>query len=132
MPTQQFDITALVDQHFSNDSLPQAPLPEFVALIGGPAVGKTMIQKEMLSKGYVVVDAADIFTLLHCSKYQQFPGDLEEPLNLIGALIAQHAIAERRNMVNESIGSDYAPTAALFEAMKQAGYKVTAQAITCD
>lgn len=132
MPTQRFNITTLVDQHFSDDSLPDALPPECVLLIGGPAVGKTAIRKGKFSRGYVLIDAAEIFTLLDGWEDQAFPGGLEEPMNMVGMLIAQRAIKERRNVVTELIGSDYAPTVALIETMKNAGYKVTVHAITCD
>lgn len=132
MPIERFNITALVDQHFSDDSLPDTPPPELAILIGGPAVGKTTIRKEKFSRGYVIIDAAKIFTLLEGWEEQPFPGELEEPMNMVGVLVAERAIKERRNIVTELIGSDYAPTVALIEAMKNAGYKVTVHAITCD
>ena len=130
--TQRYDITALVERHFSDDSRPGAQPPEFVLLIGGPAVGKTTVRKQRFSRGYVVVDAAEIFVMLDGWKDQPFPGELEEPVNLVGALVAQRAITERRNIVTELIGADYAPTIALIEAMNNAGYQVMVNAVNCD
>lgn len=132
MPAQVFNISSLVDQHFSDDSRPETSPPEFVIVMGGIAAGKTTIRKKFFSKGYVLIDAAVIFTLLDGWEEQPFPGELEDPMNLVGALIAERALGERRNIVTELIGGDYAPIATLIEAMKKAGYKVKINAVTCD
>ncbi len=129
---KRFDITALVEQHFSDDSRSGTQSPELIVLIGGPAVGKTTVRKKQFSRGYVVVDAAEIFVMLDGWENQDFPGELEEPLCLVGKLVAQRAVAERRNIVTELIGADYAPTIALIEAMKNAGYKIMLNAVNCD
>ncbi len=126
------DISDTVSRHFSDDSLASGESPRIVVLMGGPASGKTTIRKSKFGKGYVLVDAAEIFTSLEGWEDQDFPGELEEPLSIIGPLIAQQAVRERRNIVTEIIGEEFAPTVALLEAMKSIGYTVEGQYIHCD
>lgn len=125
------DISDIVSRHFSDDSLASDESPRIVVLMGGPASGKTTIRKSKFSKGYVLIDAAEIFTSLEGWEEQDFPGELEQPLSIIGPLIAQQAVRERRNIVTEIIGEEFAPTVALLEAVKSIGYTVEVQYINC-
>ncbi len=81
--------------------------PVYTIIMGGPAVGKTTLRKQNFSKGYVFVDAADIFIRLSKGMSLDFPEDLEEPMDIVGTMIASRAVAERRNIVTELIGDDY-------------------------
>jgi Zeta toxin. len=61
-----------------------------------------------------------------------FPGPLEQPLDLVGSMVAARAIAESRNIVTEIIGADLGATSELTEALRSIGYSVEAVAITCE
>jgi chloramphenicol 3-O-phosphotransferase len=131
-PAFQTDVGAEVVRHFDDSSLSNGVEPRIVILLGGPAAGKTTIRKQRFSTGYVLVDAADVFLSLSRGEYFDFPGPFAELLNVIGPLIARRAIAERRHIVTELIGSEFEPTKALVEAMRAIGYRVEMQLITCD
>jgi hypothetical protein len=100
--------------------------------LGGPAGGKTTIRKQKYSTGYVLVDSAEIFLSLSRGYFFPFPDAFEEPMQMIGSLVADRAVSERRHIVTEIIGSDFEPTKALIDAMRAIGYQVDIQAITCD
>jgi hypothetical protein len=78
------------------------------------------------------MDAAEIFLSLSRGGYFPFPEAFEEPMQIIGGLIAKRAISERRHIVTELIGSEFEPTTALIDAMLAIGYQIEVQAITCD
>jgi hypothetical protein len=80
----------------------------------------------------VLVDAAEIFRSLSRGSYYEFPGPFVGMLDMIGINVARRAVAERRNIVTELIGSDYEATKKLFDAMTSIGYSVEAKAITCN
>lgn len=128
----KIDIAAEVDRFFDDSSIPAGGEPRIILLMGGPASGKTTIRKQRYSSGYVLVDAAEIFLNLSRGAFLPFPEAFEEPMSIIGSLVARRAIAERRNIVTELIGADFEPTAALIQALKAAGYITEIQAITCD
>jgi hypothetical protein len=77
--------------------------PVAVVLMGRVAAGKTTMRKQRFSTGYVLVDAADIFLSLSRGEVLPFPAPLQEPVGLIGRLVAKRALSERRN---ESRGGD--------------------------
>jgi hypothetical protein len=51
---------------------------------------------------------------------------------LIGGLIAERAIKERRHIVTELIGAEFEPVKALIDSMKAIGYKVEIVGISCE
>ena len=53
-------------------------------------------------------------------------------MQIIGNLVAERAISERRNIVTELIGSEFEPTKAFIDAMRAVSYRVDIQVITCD
>jgi hypothetical protein len=126
------DLNAEIDRYFEPSSIPADGEPCLVLLMGGPATGKTTLRHQQYSTGFVLVDAADIFIGLSRGGYYDFPEAFEEPMDLIGRLVATRAIAERRNIVTEVIGSDFDATTELIEAMRSVGYKIEAVAVTCD
>ena len=126
------DLKAEVDRYFDESSLSKDNQPEIVILMGGPASGKTRIRRERFSAGYVLVDAADIFINLSRGGYYDFPDAFQEPMDLIGRLIASRAVRERCNLVTEIIGGDFEETRELIDAFRSVGYKVTIEAVTCD
>ena len=110
MPNDQvfhFDIGAEIDRYFDDSSVPHGEESRLIILMGGPAVGKTTIRKQRYSKGYVLVDAAEIFLSLSCGEFFPFPDAFEQPMDIIGSLVARRAISERRHIITELIGADY-------------------------
>ena len=53
-------------------------------------------------------------------------------MELVGDAVARRAVSERRNIVIELTGMDYEPTQQLLEAMRDLGYMISVQAVTCD
>ena len=128
----RIDVDAEVESYFDASSESHGATPDFVIVMGGPAVGKTTLRKQKFSKGYVLVDAADIFIRLSKGLSLDFPDDLEEPMEVVGIMIAGRALAERRNIVTELIGADYDATVELIEAMRSIGYKISVNGVNCD
>lgn len=127
-----FDIGAETDRLFDDSSVPLDGHPVAVILSGGVATGKTTSRKQRYSTGYVLIDAADIFLSLSRGEVLPFPGDLQEPMNLIGPMVAWRALSERRNIVTEIIGAELEPLQQLTGALKSIGYTVHGEVFTCD
>jgi hypothetical protein len=130
--TFHWDLSAEIDRYFDESSVSSGEPPRIVILMGGPASGKTTFRKQRYSAGYVLVDAAEIFLNLSRGEYFPFPEAFEEPMEMIGRLVAQRAVAERRHIVTEVIGADFNTTNELIEAMFAIGYKISAEFINCD
>ena len=60
-----------------------------------------------------------------------FPDFLEEPLNMVGALVAHQALSERRNIVTEIISGDADSTTRLIEALRAIGYETNLAWVKC-
>jgi hypothetical protein len=126
------DVAFEAGRFFDDSSVTNGDEPCIVILMGGVACGKTTLRKQNYSAGYILVDAAEIFINLSRGKIFPFPKAFEEPLNIIGELVARRAISERRHIVTEILGVDEEPLNALAEAMRSIGYAVKGQVITCD
>jgi dephospho-CoA kinase len=126
------DLNAETDRYFKPDSVPADGKPRLILIMGGPASGKTTLRREQYSTGFVLIDAAEIFNSLSRGGYYDFPDAFEEPMDLIGRLVASRAITERRNIVTEIIGSDFDVTTELIEAMRSVGYTIEVVSVTCD
>jgi hypothetical protein len=61
-----------------------------------------------------------------------FPEALQEPMNLIGGLVAWRALSEGRRIVTEIIGAEVEPVQQLIDALRSIGYSVHGAVITCD
>jgi hypothetical protein len=126
------DLNAETDRYFKPDSVPAEGHPCLVLIMGGPATGKTTLRRQNYSTGYVLIDAAEIFISLSRGEYYDFPDAFLEPMDLIGRIVANRAISERRNIVTEIIGSDFDETTELIDAMRTIGYRIEAVGVTCD
>lgn len=127
-----FNVNEEVSRYFDESSLSNGECPRLILIMGAIAVGKTTIRRERYTHGYVVVDAAEIFLSLSRGEYFEFPDGLQEPMELIGQLVANRAIAERRHIVVELVGSDAEALKELIEAMLSVGYKVQVEMVHCD
>jgi hypothetical protein len=125
----QIEIGKEVDRFFDDSSLPASGEAEFVLILGSVCSGKTTLRKQFFSKGYVLIDAAEIFLSLSKGEYFEFGEAFEEPMEIIGSLIAKRAIEERRNLVTEMIGED---VQAVFDAMTAINYKIQLKYLQCD
>jgi len=94
--------------------------------------GKTTCRRTQYRTGFVVVDAAEIFLNLCRGEYFDFPGPFTDALELIGSMIAERAVRERRNIVTEIIGEKESMLSALLDAFAASGYKVEYCYIYCD
>lgn len=129
---EAFDIDAEVNRFFDDSSLSGDGQPQIVIVCGPTATGKTRYRREKYAKGYVVLDAADIFISLSRGKHIDFPSFLEEPMDIIGTAIAKRAIQERRNIVTEVIGHEADPFKRLIDAMTSIGYTIDLDAVVKD
>ncbi len=128
----EFNIGAEINRYFDDSSLPDGADSRIVIFMGGVACGKTTLRKQRYSTGFVLVDAAEIFLNLSRGSFFPFPEAFEEPMQIIGSIVAKRAIAERRHIVTELIGAELQPAKDLIDAMLAIDYKVDLQAITCD
>lgn len=119
-----FSINEEMAPYFDESSLPKDGQPKIVLLVGAPAVGKTTLRKQRYSSGYVLVDSVPIFLSLCRGQYLDFPGALEEPMNLIGLMVAERAISERRHIVTELVVESAKWLEELVDAMLSIGYGV--------
>jgi dephospho-CoA kinase len=102
---------------------PESAAPRFVLVCGTPASGKTRLRHTTYARGYVTVDAGDIFRRLPDHEEMDFPGEHAWILDAIGTAVATQALEERRHIVTEVFGLDQPATVELLEAMKAAGYR---------
>ena len=126
------DISKELSKYFNDSQICHEGRPNFVLLTGGVGNGKTTLRRKQYAKGYVHIDAAEIFASFAKGKYYDFPVAFEESLNLIGSLIARRAIKEKRNIVMEIIGDSFEDASAIIAAMKSAGYEVKISFVECD
>jgi hypothetical protein len=130
-PYIKINLDAEADSYFDATSESKGKKPVLAIILGGPAVGKTTVRKQKFSQGYVLVDAADVFIRLSKGQSLDFPDDLQEPMEIVGAMIAHRAVAERRHIVTELIGADYEATVQLIEAMRSVGYEISVNGVNC-
>ncbi len=126
------DFNAEVDSYFDDSSLSGDEPPRLAIVMGGPASGKTTHRRARYATGYVLVEAAEVFLRLAKGRYLDFPDALEQEMEFVGSNVAARAVAERRHIVTELIGADYAATVELIEAMRSKGYQICVEGINCD
>lgn len=131
-PFFKVDLAAEVERFFDDTSLPGGEAPRFVLLLGGVSSGKTWTRRRRYKRGFVIVDAAEIFISLSRGGYYDFPDGLAEPLHAIGALVALRAVGERRSIVTEMLATDRERFESVFRAMTALGYRAEVVWIECD
>jgi dephospho-CoA kinase len=131
--TFEINIETVIERLFDDASLATEGRPKAAILMGGVAAGKTTLRCKNYSRGFVLIDAAEIFHhLSNGDPMLDFPEALIDQLESIGPQIARRAVAERRNIVTEIIGAELVPTEKLISALESAGYSVEVVAITCE
>lgn len=123
------DLGKEVARFFDDSSIPASGQPEFVLILGPVCSGKTTFRRQNFSKGYVLIDAAEIFLNLSNGEYFEFGEAFGEPMEIIGGMIAKRALEERRNIVTEMIGDE--EIKAVFEVMTAINYKVQIKYLEC-
>jgi len=111
--------------------LPTDKQPQFVLFMGGVASGKTTMRRQQYAKGYVHIDAAEIFAQLTGGQYAAFPGAYLAELESLGSKLAKDAVNAKKNIVMEIIGDSLEMQQAIAEAVSSIGYSVHAQVLTC-
>lgn len=92
-------------------------------MLGGVCVGKTTKRREYYARGFVLIDAAEIFLNLSRDVYYDFPSILKAPMDAIGRLVAERAFRERRHVVTEMIGSEWTLIQVVIDAVRALGYR---------
>lgn len=126
-----FDMRKEVEKFFDDSSVPRGRDPKLVLLLGPVCSGKTFVRRRDYSKGYVVVDAAEIFRSLSRGERHQFGTIFGEPLDLLGGFVAYRALKERRDVVTEMIGDRIEEVEAVIDAALALGYEVEVKAVQC-
>jgi hypothetical protein len=127
-----FKLDEELAKYFNASSICRGGELNFALFTGGVGAGKTTVRHQKCGKDYVHLDAAEIFANFAKGKTYEFPTAFEEPLELIGDLIAKQAIEQKRNIAMEVIGNSLEDSRALIDAMKSVGYKVHLANIQCD
>lgn len=115
------EVDAWFDDSSRSDLAAEVP-PRFVLVCGTPVSGKTRLRRDKFTQGFVTVDAGDVFRRLEKGEIVDFPGEFEWMLDLIGPMVTERAISERRHIVTEVFGCDPEETTALLNLMKAVGY----------
>ena len=128
-----FDIGQEIENFFDDSSGPVNGQPEVVLILGAVCTGKTTMRKQQNYKGYVLIDAAEIFLSLSNGEYFDFGFEpFEPPLEIIGGMVARQAIFERRNIVTEMTVSFNEEIKTVVDAMRGIDYKVQITSVHCD
>jgi len=126
------NLDAEVERLFDDSSVPVDGQPTAVIIWGGVAAGKTTFRKQNHTRGFVLIDAADIFRSLSGGKVLPFPGPFEQQIDQIGQRVAERALSERRHIVTEVIGVYDDILYHLTACLRSIGYLVDGRCMTCD
>lgn len=105
--------------------------PEFVIFMGGIGSGKTTIRQRDFAEGYVHFDYGEIRNAIKDEFSEDHLG-FSTFVNLACTLTFEDALKKKKNMVIEIIGETYEPIESVITKMREVGYKINVQAITCD
>ena len=105
--------------------------PTFIIILGPVCSGKTTLRRQKYDHGSVLVDAAQLFIDLGGIDLD-FPSSLEEPMEIIGAMVARIAVSEHMNIVTEVLGAKFEPVQELINAMRAAGYLIEIEGLEAD
>ena len=105
--------------------------PEFVIFMGGVGSGKTTVRQRDFVDGYVHFDYGEIYNAIKDEFGENHPG-FSTFVNLACSLVFEESLSKKKNIVIEIIGEEYEPVKSLITKMREAGYTINVQAITCD
>ncbi len=107
---------------FDDSSLPKGEAPVLVIVVGGNGAGKTTHIHEKYSKGYVIINAEEIYRNIKI--FDDFGEVSQRLVNEIGEAIAYRAINERRDVVLEMVAHIEGSLDPIIDAVTAIGYKV--------
>jgi adenylate kinase family enzyme len=115
---------------FFKDVRPSEP-PQFALITGGTGAGKTTLRREKFSEGYVNFDFAEISRAIEKTVGEKHPRLIE--YSFWGCdIVIKECILEKKNIVVEIIGDNYDQIDILITKMKEVGYEVSLNTVTCD
>lgn len=124
------DLVNEVDKFFDDSSLSKNDSPKIIIVTGGNGAGKTTHIRENYSKGFVIINAEEIYR--NVMIFDDFGEKSRMIVDPIGALIAERAVRERRNIVLEMLGDTIESIDPIINAMTLIGYKVDVNYINSD
>lgn len=105
--------------------------PQFVVFMGGVGSGKTTIRRQQFAKGYVHFDSGEIYTAFKKRFGKDHPR-LNEYVAVASDMIFRESMEAKKNIVIEIIGDSYEAITPVIDKMRDAGYNISVQGITCD
>jgi hypothetical protein len=105
--------------------------PKFVIIMGGVGSGKTTERKQKFSDGFVNFEFGDILNAVKNEVGEDNP-KLENYASLASNMILKESLAARKNIVIEIIGEKSEMITPVIDKMKEVGYAVSINGITCD
>lgn len=105
--------------------------PKFVVFMGGIGSGKTTMRRRQFASGYVHFDFGEFYTAIKKVMGEDNP-KLTAFTALASEMILQESIEGKKNIVIEVIGEALCPITPVIDKMKEIGYAVSLNAITCD
>jgi hypothetical protein len=127
---EEFIQIANAVEPFFKDVGPSEP-PQFVLITGGTGAGKTTLRREKFSEGYVNFDFAEISKAIEKAVGEKHPRLIE--YSFWGCdIVFKECILEKKNIVVEIIGDNYDQISILINKMKEVGYEVKLNTVTCD
>jgi len=111
---------------------PKNDQPELIIIMGGVCTGKTTLRKNKYAKGYVNIDAGEIFIELSKGEYYDFPSHLEGTMNQIGLEKMRESVLGKKNIVIEIIGAEYESVKELIDLSERINYSNKVDYLECD
>ena len=105
--------------------------PKFVIFMGGVGSGKTTIRQRDFADGYVHFDYGEIRNAIKDEFGENHPG-FATFVSLASTLTFEEALKKKKNIVIEIIGEEYEVVEPVITKMRNAGYEISVQGITCD
>jgi len=105
--------------------------PKFVIFMGGVGVGKTTIRKQQFANDFVHFEFGEIYTAVKKSVGDDNP-KLASFTSLACELILCESVETKKNIITEIIGDNYDAITPVIDKMKEIGYEIAFNGITCD
>lgn len=119
-----------VAKPFWEKSISENP-PKFVIFMGGVGVGKTTMRRQDYAIGYVNFEFGEILNAIK-KEFGEDDPKLSSYAALASDMILSESLEKRKNIVIEIIGENYDVISPVIDKMKEIGYEVSVQGITCD